>query len=45
MTTPCEIHLSCIDIKTANKCVNDIVIESKRLEVKYNYFNPTSYLL
>ncbi len=44
MTTPCEVILFSKDKIKANKTAKAILHEAKRLEKKYNYFDPTSYL-
>lgn len=44
MTTPCEVQFYSNDKKKADSCAKDILQESKRLELKYNYFNKESYL-
>ena len=43
-TTPCEVQIYCADKNLADSCAKDILKEAKRLELKYNYFNPNSYL-
>jgi len=43
-TTPCEIQLYCDDKNKADTCAKDILVEAKRLEKKYNYFDSNSYL-
>ncbi len=44
MTTPCEIILFAKSKEQADKTAKKILHETKRLEKKYNYFSPTSYL-
>ena len=44
MTTPCELRFYNAPKIKCDKCANDILKEAKRLEKKYNYFNPKSYL-
>lgn len=44
MTTQCELQIYCTQHSLANSCAEDILKEAKRLEIKYNYFNKTSYL-
>ncbi len=44
MTTPCELRFYNAPKAKCDTCANDILKEAKRLEIKYNYFNPSSYL-
>ena len=44
MTTPCEVMLYAKDKATANTVAENILKEVKRLEKKYNYYDPTSLL-
>ncbi len=44
MTTPCEVVLFCDVKKRADETAQAILKEAKRLEKKYNYFAPDSYL-
>ena len=44
MTTPCEVKLYCDDKITSDNCIKDIMSECKRLEVKYNFYDASSYL-
>ena len=43
-TAPCELQLFCNDKIKADQCAREILENSKRLESKYNYFDPDSYL-
>lgn len=44
MTTPCEVILFAADKSKADAVATLILQEVKRLEKKYNYFDPSSYL-
>ncbi len=44
MTTECEVTLLTSDKIQADSCAKAILSEAKRLEKKYNYYNPSSYL-
>ncbi len=44
MTTPCELRFYNAPKAKCDSCASDILKEAKRLELKYNYFNPNSYL-
>lgn len=44
MTTPCELRLYNAPKTKCDACAKDIFKEAKRLESKYNYFDPNSYL-
>jgi len=44
MTTPCEMQFVCDNHSVADACAQAVLKETKRLEQKYNYFNPNSYL-
>lgn len=44
MTTPCEVQLYSKDKISCDICAQEILSEVKRLELKYNYFNSSSYL-
>lgn len=44
MTTPCELILYATDKAKADKAAEYVLIESKRLEKKYNYYDPDSFL-
>jgi len=44
MSTPCEVVLYSNDKYRADEMAKLILNETKRLEKKYNYFSPTSYL-
>ena len=44
MTTPCEVHLYASSQEKARKVASDILESSKKLEAKYNFYNPSSYL-
>ena len=44
MTTPCELTLITADQKRAETCAKAILTETKRLEHKYSYYHPASYL-
>jgi len=44
MSTPCEIHLYSQNKNLSDSCAKDIMIECKRLEQKYNYYDENSYL-
>jgi thiamine biosynthesis lipoprotein len=44
MTSPCEIHLFCDNKNRAKKIANKVLQTCKALEIKYNFYNPTSYL-
>lgn len=44
MTTPCEVHLYATSQDKARKVASDILESSKKLEAKYNFYNPNSYL-
>ncbi|MEA3521578.1 MAG: FAD:protein FMN transferase [Campylobacterota bacterium] len=44
MTTECEVTLITLDKSKADACAKAILSEAKRLEKKYNYYNPSSYL-
>jgi thiamine biosynthesis lipoprotein len=43
-TSPCEVQLFCNDRQKANNCAKEILEETKRLELKYNYFNSNSLI-
>ncbi|MEA3354584.1 MAG: FAD:protein FMN transferase [Campylobacterota bacterium] len=43
-TAPCEVQLYCNDKTKADNCAKDILMEAKRVEAKYNYFDQNSYL-
>jgi len=44
MSTPCEVLLYCDDPLKAEEVAKSILLEAKRLEKKYNYFDETSLL-
>lgn len=44
MSTPCELQLYCDNKGLSDSCANDILLECKRLEKKYNYYDANSYL-
>ncbi len=44
MTTPCELNFYCDSKDKADRLAQKIFKEVKRLEKKYNYFDPSSYL-
>lgn len=44
MTTPCEVTLITADRQRAEACAKAMLTEAKRLENKYNYYDPGSYL-
>lgn len=44
MTTPCEVLIYASDKSKADSVAQKILLEAKRLEKKYNYFNPSSIL-
>jgi len=44
MSTPCELIIYSTDKTKADKCAQAILVETKRLEKKYNYFDPDSFL-
>lgn len=44
MTTPCEVTLVTTDKQRAEACAKAILAEAKRLEKKYSYYDPQSYL-
>lgn len=44
MTTPCEVTLITHDRTRADACAKAILSEAKRLEKKYNYYDPDSLL-
>ncbi|CAA6821975.1 MAG: Thiamin biosynthesis lipoprotein ApbE [uncultured Sulfurovum sp.] len=44
MTTPCEVHLFASSQEKAREVATDILGASKKLESKYNFYNPDSYL-
>lgn len=44
MSTPCEVQLFCDSKAKADALASKILKETKRLELKYNYFNPDSFL-
>jgi len=44
MTTPCELRFYNAPKATCDACAKAILKEAKRLESKYNYFAPNSYL-
>lgn len=44
MTTPCEVILYSETIKKAKKVARSIEKNTKRLEKKYNFFSPNSFL-
>lgn len=44
MTTPCELRFYNTPKAKCDACASDILKEAKRLEKKYNYFDPNSYL-
>lgn len=44
MTTPCEVQIYSQSAQMANRLAKRIEKNSKRLEQKYNFFNPDSFL-
>jgi len=44
MTTPCEVHLYASSQDKARKVASEILESSKKLESKYNFYDPDSYL-
>ncbi len=44
MTTPCEVHLFSDSRLKADSVAEKILKTSKELELKYNFYNPNSYL-
>lgn len=44
MTTPCEVQVYSQSAQLANRLAKRIEKNSKRLEKKYNFFNPNSFL-
>ncbi len=44
MSTPCELTLFTSKKSRADRVAHLVVQEAKRLEKKYNYFNPNSYI-
>jgi len=44
MTTPCELRFYNAPKAKCDICANDVLKEAKRLELKYNYFDSSSYL-
>ncbi len=44
MTSPCEVILFCNQKAKADKVAKEILSEAKRLEKKYSYYNPNSFL-
>ena len=44
MTTPCEVQLYGDNKSLSDSCINDIMNECKRLELKYNFYDTNSYL-
>ena len=44
MTSPCELILFCDNKAKADEVAKAILNEAKRLEKKYNYYNPNSFL-
>lgn len=44
MTTPCEVTLFTPEKSRADACAKAILLETKRLEKKYSYFDESSYL-
>jgi len=44
MTTPCEVHLFSDSKLKADRIAEKILKASKELELKYNFYNPNSYL-
>lgn len=44
MSTPCELILYSDDKAKADKTAKAVLVETKRLEKKYNYFDPESLL-
>jgi len=44
MTSPCEIQIYSNNKQNADNCAKDILLECKRLEDKYNFYDKLSYL-
>ena len=44
MTSPCEVQLYCNDTQKAKEIAQKILNSAKELEIKYNFYNPNSYL-
>jgi len=44
MTSPCELQIYCNDTHKAKKVAQKILNTAKELEIKYNFYNPDSYL-
>ena len=44
MTSPCELQIYCNDTHKAKKIAQKILNTAKELEIKYNFYNPSSYL-
>lgn len=44
MSTKCELHFVSTSQALANSIASQVLKEVKRLEIKYNYYNPNSYL-
>lgn len=44
MTSPCEVHIYSRNQTKAKTVAKKILMMSKMLEKKYNFYNPTSYL-
>jgi len=44
MTSPCEVQLYCNDRQKSKEVAQKILNSAKELEIKYNFYNPNSYL-
>ena len=44
MTSPCKVHIFSDNESKARRVAGKILENSKKLETKYNFYNPTSYL-
>ena len=44
MTSPCEVHIFTYSQTKANQLAKKILENSKKLEQKYNFYNPNSFL-
>jgi len=44
MTSPCEVHIYCKDEVKSRLIAKNILNMAKKLEQKYNFYNPNSYL-
>jgi thiamine biosynthesis lipoprotein len=41
-TAPCELHIEAPTLSSANEAAQVVITDTKRLEVRYSFFNPAS---